>query len=136
MMQVRRLKLLQALQKVPHSLTGGLSHSTGLVDAQHLLTVYRRADNAKINRAITSIIHAHSGVPRLKAASCVTHDFTLSQALSLLLCSLPNPVFLQSYGSVANCRRPAGKASQFKKLCFSVWGIALNSPGLLTQVGS
>lgn len=107
-MQVMQLKLLQALQKAPCSLTGGLSRFAGLVDTQHLLTVYRRADSAKINRAITSIIHVHSAVLRLKAVSCVTHDFTLSQALSPPLCSLLNTVFLHSYRSVATCRGSAG----------------------------
>lgn len=48
--------------------------------------VYRRADNTQINRAIISIIHVFSDVPRPKAASCVTHDFMLSQSLSFLLC--------------------------------------------------
>lgn len=89
MMQVRQLKLqAEAPAEVPpHSMTRGLSHSTGLAVLQHLLTVYRRADNTEINRAIISIIHVCSDVPRPKAASHVAHDFTLSQSLSFLLCS-------------------------------------------------
>lgn len=71
----------------PNPVARGLSHSTGLVVVQHLLTVYRRADNTQINRAIISIIHVCSDVPRPKAASHVTHDFTLPQFLSFLLCS-------------------------------------------------
>lgn len=90
-----------------------LSHSTGLAEVQHLLTVYRRADNTKIKRAIISIIHVCFGVPRLKAASRVTHDFMRSVTFSLLLCCPPNPVLLYSYGFVVNFRGPAGKASQF-----------------------
>lgn len=113
MMQDRQLKVQAGAPAEASLLPDERSFPCGLVDVQHLLTVCRRADNTKSYRAIISIIHVCSGVPRLKAASRVTHDFTLAQSVSLLLCCPPNPVLLHSYGFVANFRGHKRKASHF-----------------------
>lgn len=88
MIQVRQLKLQAgAPAEVPPTLWPEGFPTQQDLWSYSTCSLFIEGLTTQINRAIISIIHVCSDVPRPKAASHVTHDFTLPQFLSFLLCS-------------------------------------------------